>query len=88
MDPTETLEVDALAVGTQPVDHLVEQARVVAAEACGREQERLRINEAVVVNATLPGDSQRGPLVPQEIEEALEKPILGILESGLHVREG
>ncbi len=72
VDPTETLEVDAFAVGAQPVDHLVEQARVAAAEARGREQERLGINQAVVVRAPLSGDSQCGPLVPQEIQEALE----------------
>ena len=80
VDATEPLEVDALAVRTQPVDHLVEQTRVIAAESRGDQQEGFGIDDAVVIAATLPSDSKCGPLVPQEIKEVLEEPILGMLE--------
>ena len=80
VDATEPLEVDALAVRVQPIDHLVEQARVVAAESCGGQQEGFGIDDAVVLVPALPSDSKCGPLVPQEIKEAPEEPILGMLE--------
>ena len=64
VDAAEPLEVDALAVRAQPIDHLVEQTRVVAAIACGGQQEGLGIDDAVVIAATLPSDPKRGPLAP------------------------
>ncbi len=80
MQILEALEIDPAAEFHQPVDGLIHQAGVVAAEAGGEQQQGLGVGDPIVASARVSRDADGGPLVPEEIDHPLSEAATGIGE--------
>lgn len=65
------LEIDPGAAGVEPVEHLIEQAAVVAGDVGGEEEQGLGVDHPWIIAAGVPRHPQGGPLPPKEVEKPL-----------------
>ena len=68
-DAFEPHHVDEPPTRVKPVEHFVEQARIVPANRAGKQQQRLGVNNPVIVPAGLTGHAECRPLPPEEIQQ-------------------
>jgi hypothetical protein len=75
-----TLEADAAAGFSKPVDGLIHQAGIVATEAGGGEQWRLWVDDPIIASASVSRDAHGGSLAPKQIDHPLGEAAKGILD--------
>ena len=76
----EPLKADAAAEFREPVDGFVHQPGIVATEASGGEQQGLGIDDPVIARTRIAGDTDGGPLVPEQIDHPRGEAAKRILE--------
>ena len=74
----QALEIDERAIEAKPVEHLVEEPRIVARPEGAGQDERLRINHAVGTGgATMTGYAKARPRTPEPVQQRRDEVKVG-----------